>query len=195
MELLEPDDARLAPATDLAVACDAVRGVPPGDAAMERFRRAVLAFAAAHPDALHRSCVEGHLTGSALVVDHTGERVLLLHHRKLERWLQPGGHTDGEANLAATALREASEETGIVGLRVALPAIDIDVHRIEARAEPAHDHLDVRYLVLAPPDAVISGNHESTALKWVDPSELAAHGADAGLERLVAAAQKAFALL
>ncbi len=162
---------------------------------MERFRADVLTFAASHPDALHRSCVEGHLTGSALVLDHRGEQVLLMHHRKLQRWLQPGGHTDGEANLAVTALREAEEETGIIGLRIALPAIDIDIHRVAPPAEDPHDHLDVRFLVVAPPEAVLSGNHESTALKWVAPHELVDHGADPGLFRLVSAAQAAFSRL
>ena len=195
MELLDADDPRLAPATDLDVAAAAVRAVLPGDPTMERFRSDVLSFAAAHPDALHRSCVEGHLTGSALVLDHSGQRVLLMHHRKLQRWLQPGGHADGEANLAATALREASEETGIVGLRIAVPALDVDIHRVAPPTEPPHDHLDVRFLVVAPPDAVIVGNHESTELKWVAPDELVAHGADLGLVRLVSAAQAAFARL
>ena len=94
---------------------------------------AMLAFVDAHPDALWRSCAEGHLTGSALVVDAAAERVLLLFHRKVRRWLQPGGHVDGDANLAGVALREATEETGIEGLRVVVPAIDLDIHEFRRR--------------------------------------------------------------
>ena len=94
----------------------------------ESFRSATLAFIDDHHDALHRSCVPGHLTGSALVVDAAGERFVLMHHRKIERWLQPGGHADGEANLALVAWLEATEETGLTGLRVIEPAIDVDIH-------------------------------------------------------------------
>ena len=122
------------------------------------------------------------------MVDAGGRRIALLRHRKLRRWLQPGGHADGEANLALTAWREATEETGVEGLRVAVPAIDLDVHRVEPPGEAPHLHLDVRYLVLAPAGARLHRNHESTALAWVDPADLDAYGADEGLRRLAARA-------
>ena len=82
--------------------------------------------------------------------------MLLLFHAKVQRWLQPGGHADGDGNLARVALREAEEETGIAGLRVLTPAIDLDVHVFHhaRRAEPDHLHLDVRHLVVAPAGAV-----------------------------------------
>ena len=90
------------------------------------------------------------------------------------QWLQPGGHADGDGFLQMVALREATEETGIVGLEVWSDPIDIDVHLIEKRsaAEPAHLHLDVRYLVKAPKGAVFRGNHESVALRWVGGDDL-----------------------
>ncbi len=132
-------------------------------------REQVLAFCAEHPDALRRSCLAGHLTGSALVVDPGRGQALLLHHAKLDRWLQPGGHADGDGNLAAVALKEATEETGIDGLRVVAPAIDIDVHSIPARGdEPEHLHLDVRFLVLTEPFAEVEHNHEALSARWVD---------------------------
>ncbi|HSE96548.1 MAG TPA: NUDIX domain-containing protein, partial [Methylomirabilota bacterium] len=116
---------------------------------------AILAFVARHPDPFDRRIPEGHLTGSALVLSAAGDRVLLLFHRKLGRWLQPGGHAEpGETTGEAVALREAVEETGIPGLALhpAAPRpLDVDVHDIPARGtEPAHQHLDLRYLVLAP---------------------------------------------
>ena len=100
------------PSAELARARAEVVAALAGDAAHEAHRVAIVAFVDAHPDALLRSCAPGHLTSSALVVDADAERVLLLEHRKLRRWFQPGGHADGEANLARSALREAGEEIG-----------------------------------------------------------------------------------
>jgi len=136
------------------------------------------------PGPLDRTCRPGHLTGSALVVDPSNRRVLVLFHTKLQRWLQPGGHADGDGDLARVALREATEETGIEGLRVVEPAVDLDVHVVEPPAEDVHEHHDVRFLVVAPPGAVPVGNYESEALRWVSADELPALGADEGLLRL-----------
>ena len=151
-------------------------------------RDQILAFLDVHPDALERSCRPGHLTASAFVVDVHRRCALLLHHRKLRRWLQPGGHADGDPDLARVALREATEETGIGGLVLARPdPVDLDVHEIAARpAEPRHLHLDVRFLVLAPPGSVPRGNDESTGLRWVPFGELDRHE-EPGMRRLAAA--------
>jgi 8-oxo-dGTP pyrophosphatase MutT (NUDIX family) len=168
-----------------------------GDEAHEASRAQILDFIDAHPDALHRSCREGHLTGSAAVIDPSTRRLLLLFHAKVRRWLQPGGHADGDGNLARVALREAEEETGIDGLRVLAPAIDLDVHvfRHATGAEPDHLHLDVRYLVVAPPGAVASGNHESEAIRWVAIPDLAGLDVDAGTLRMARSALEALSAL
>lgn len=184
MELLPHGDPRLDASDDLATARAALAATPASDPSVEAARTFMLTWTKEHPDALHRSCAEAHLTSSALVVDAAGRKVLLLEHAKLGKWLQPGGHADGEANLAASALREASEETGIVGLRVAVPAIDLDIHRVDPPGEPSHLHLDVRFLVVAPRDAVVVANHESTGAAWVGLDELGRYGVDAGLRRL-----------
>ena len=194
--LCAPDDPALAPASDLAVArahVEAAR-VSDGDAGEAR-RKRILGFVDAHPDALLRSCAEGHLTGSAMVVDPASRQVLMLLHSKVRRWLQPGGHADGDAALPGVALREAEEETGIDGLRVVVPAVDLDVHLFEAAGEPSHDHLDARYLVVAPPGATPQGNHESRALRWVAVDDLAELDADPGTHRLAHAALAALAAL
>jgi 8-oxo-dGTP pyrophosphatase MutT (NUDIX family) len=154
------------------------------DPALHGEQARILEFIDAHEDALHRSCAPGHLTGSALVVDPASGTFLLLHHAKLRRWLQPGGHADGDGNLAAVAQREATEETGIEGLRVVLPAIDLDVHLVEPPREEPHHHYDVRYLVVTPPGAVAVGNHESTDLRWATVDELVDLGCDAGVRRM-----------
>jgi 8-oxo-dGTP pyrophosphatase MutT (NUDIX family) len=164
--VLSAGDGALAASADLEVARGFIRDVECTDPEVRGAREQMLAFLDDHPDALHRGCAAGHLTGSAMVVDADRRELLLMLHTKLRRWLQPGGHADGDANLAAVALKEASEETGIGGLSVVVPAIDLDVHLIDVPGEPPHLHLDVRFLVLSPPGAVHQANHESLGLRW-----------------------------
>ena len=125
------------------------------------------AFVDSHPDCFHRSCRTGHVTGSAWIVDRTGDRVLLTRHRKLGLWLQPGGHCDGDPDTLAVALREGREETGIEVEALDESIFDLDVHPIPARGrEPAHHHFDVRFLVRANDDRYRVSD-ESVALAWV----------------------------
>jgi 8-oxo-dGTP pyrophosphatase MutT (NUDIX family) len=137
-------------------------------------------------DPFRRERLDGHFTGSAWLVSADGERALLLHHRKLDRWLQPGGHADGDRDLAAVALREATEETGLAGLRVEPAVFDLDRHRIPARgAEPEHWHYDVRYVVRAGADETFVANAESHAMAWRRVVDIADDGAvDASVRRL-----------
>ena len=133
------------------------------------------AFLPSAPDVFERRHPPGHFTGSAFVVSADGERVLLTHHRKLDRWLQPGGHADGDSDLARVALREAEEETGLTGLRLLDGEIfDLDRHAIPARgAEPEHWHYDVRYVVVAGEDERFVVSDESHDLAWREIAELA----------------------
>ncbi len=160
-----------------------------------RDRERILEFVLGHADPFDRRIAEGHLTGSALVVSADGGRVLMLHHRKLDRWLQPGGHGNpGETSGEEVALREAREETGITGLALHPDAprpLDVDVHDIPARrGEPPHEHLDLRYLVTAPGDAALSPQIEELhALRWAGWGELDALGLDHGLRRALGKAR------
>ncbi|MDW2981052.1 MAG: NUDIX hydrolase [Rhodanobacter sp.] len=143
-------------------------------------------FLHTHADAFERGNLAGHFTGSAWLVSADGGRVLLMHHRKLDRWLQPGGHADGDADLARVALREAQEETGVAGLRVEGGIFDLDRHRIPARgSEPEHWHYDVRYVVHADADERFTINQESRALAWRPVAEVAGdESLDASLQRM-----------
>lgn len=131
-------------------------------------------FIAAHPDCLWRTCLEGHLTASAWIVDPARERTLLTHHRKLDRWLQLGGHVDGEADLGTAALREAREESGLGRLRLVNSEVfDVDRHRIPARGpEPEHWHYDVRFLIEGDPAEPLAISNESKDLAWVPLAEV-----------------------
>ena len=148
-------------------------------------REKTLEFITEHNDALHRTCVEGHLTGSAMIIESSYERVLVMLHKKLGIWLQPGGHADGEGYLSNVAFREAFEETGINNLALWTNAIDCDVHKIpEIGDEKEHFHFDLTYLLLAPEKAVIKRNHESTDMRWVTLEELKALTGEERLQRI-----------
>lgn len=126
-------------------------------------------------DPFTRERLAGHFTGSAWLVSADGQRALLTHHRKLQRWLQLGGHADGDHDLAAVALREAEEESGLPGLSLASSAIfDLDRHWIPERKEvPGHWHYDVRYVVVAGEDEQFVVSEESLELGWRPVAEIA----------------------
>lgn len=121
-----------------------------------------------------RTHLPGHITGSAWITTPERDSVLLVHHAKLNRWLQPGGHADGDENVLRVALREAEEETGLQTFKIVneLP-FDVDIHLIPERKDfPAHHHYDVRFLVEAAREEKIVVSEESHDVKWVPLSEL-----------------------
>ncbi|WP_432247978.1 NUDIX hydrolase [Streptomyces sanyensis] len=166
---------------DAALVLKEYRGPDEEQAAL---RLAYLDHLAEHADGMWKSCGAGHLTASALVVDPARGRVLLTLHRKLGMWLQMGGHCEpGDRTLAAAALREAREESGIDGLAL-LPGgpVTLDRHPIPA---PCHRHLDVQYAAVAPAGATAALSEESLDLRWF-PYEEVASVADASVVRLLA---------
>ena len=141
----------------------------PVDARELEALQATTGFVAANRDCFERSLLAGHVTGSAWVVSDDGGCVVLLHHGKLGRWLQPGGHADGDSDVARVASREAREETSLRSLRIDGRGIfDVDVHEIPARgSEPAHLHYDVRFLFRADRAESPVPSAESYAGRWL----------------------------
>jgi len=137
-----------------------------------------------YSDALIRTCRPGHLTGSSLVFEPSSRQILMLFHSKLQKWLQPGGHADGDGDLARVALREAIEETGISDLRVFDEVVDLDIHEVDPPKEDRHEHYDVRFLVVAPEGAIPKGNHESQELRWINVEDLHLLEVDSSVYRL-----------
>ena len=148
-------------------------------------------------DCLLRTCFEpGHITASAWVCSPDGERCVLLHHGKLDKWLQPGGHVDGEARPWLAAQREVEEETGLRELELfhrggQLIPLDLDVHVIPARrGEPQHEHHDVRFLLRTRADAPLVLSEESNELRWIDTAHLGDFTREASVLRLAQKAQR-----
>lgn len=178
---------------------DAVRvltGWRAPDDDQERLRTSYLDHLRRHRDGLSRRCVPAHLTASALVVDATGDHVLLALHRKGGFWVQFGGHCEPEdETLSGAALREATEESGIAGLRVLGSApVDLDAHRLSGAFGSCGEHLDVRYLVVAPAGAQPVASDESDDVRWF-PWDGLPDDAVVDLSRLVSAARALLAEL
>jgi 8-oxo-dGTP pyrophosphatase MutT (NUDIX family) len=157
----------------------------PPDRSQDSLRNAVLAFLDAREDACRRACVPGHITASALVLDETGENVLLTLHPRLGRWVQLGGHCeDSDADILGAALREATEESGVDGLRLSPDLAAINVHALTCSLGVPTRHLDLQFVAHAPADAQIVVSEESVDLRWW-PADGLPDGVDGGLEYLV----------
>ena len=174
------------PGPDLRRELDDYLGRWPEEAATVALFRGLLDEHASAGSAYVRERLAGHFTASAWLVDRTGTRVLLTHHRKLGRWLQLGGHADGDEDLARVALAEAREESGLPGLVVEPRLFDLDRHWIPERGDvPGHWHYDARYVVRAGRDERFVVSEESLDLAWRDVAGIEADAtADASLRRM-----------
>jgi 8-oxo-dGTP pyrophosphatase MutT (NUDIX family) len=147
---------------------------PPFDDADQAQATRIKEFVLANADCFERSNLKGHITGSAWMVNSAGTHILLTHHKKLNLWLQLGGHSDGDQNPLQVALREAQEESGLTDLiPVSEDIFDVDVHPIPAnKNEPAHDHHDIRFALRCTADQPLRMSDESQDLRWVAIAEL-----------------------
>ncbi len=159
----------------------------PLDAHEAEMTAATIAFVEAQADCLERTCVPGHLTGSAWVVSPDRTQTLLTHHLKLEKWLQLGGHADGDADLPAVARREALEESGLTGVRAVRAEIfDLDRHWIPPRkTDPGHYHYDLRFVFEADPRAPLVISSESKDLAWLELGRVVALNPEESMARMV----------
>ena len=166
----------------------------PADPEEAAIAAALRRFVEENERCFERSLLAGHITGSAWIVDPDRTHALLTHHRKLDKWLQLGGHSDGDADTLRVALREAAEESGLRTLRpLSGDIFDVDIHAIPARgAEPEHLHYDVRFLLEADRAEPLIVSSESRSLAWVPLSRIAEWNAERSLTRMV---QKSLALL
>lgn len=144
-------------------------------------------FVKTEAECFERSLATGHITGSAWVVNADGSEVLLTHHRKLDRWLQLGGHADGESDVLAVAVKEAEEESGLEDFeQVGGGIFDIDIHPIPARkGEPEHLHYDVRYVLRVNGCTEYIVSDESHDLRWVKPEGVNTLTAETSMMRMV----------
>ena len=196
---------------DSETGSSAPEGTPTEDARFlrerARFGRQLARYAERHPedvdtvrrferlleagrDAFVREHPGGHFTASALVFDPARTSIVLTHHRKLDIWIQLGGHADGQADLVTAARREAEEESGLSGLELSSPEIvDIDIHPIPAHgSEPPHEHYDVRFAFIAAGGRDLVVSDESHDLAWVAVDRVAEYSDEPSLHRAVARA-------
>ncbi|RCV50492.1 NUDIX hydrolase [Marinitenerispora sediminis] len=160
------------------------------DPAQEELRRDYLAHLDRHADGVWRSCRPGHLTASTAIVDPEGRGMVLTLHRRIGLWLQVGGHCEpADGTLAATALREATEESGIPGLRLLPSPVRLDRHRVPCGG--GSWHLDVQYAAIAPAGAPLTRvAEESDDLGWF-PVDALPEPSDDACRALAAAASAA----
>jgi ADP-ribose pyrophosphatase len=149
-------------------------------------------FIEQNPDCFERSLLIGHVTGSGWIVNRERTHTLLMHHKKLDKWFQPGGHCDGDPDVQAVALKEAMEETGVAVSAVRHEIFDIDNHIIPLRNEvPEHTHYDIRFLLQAEMDSEeLPSNSEALAVRWIRLDEVHVFNNTRSIMRMVEKTKK-----
>lgn len=155
---------------------------------LDTFERLII-FIHENSDCFIRSNLSGHITGSSFIVNKNRSHTLLVHHAKLNKWLQPGGHADGETNIFEVALREAKEETGLnsfASISQNNQIFDIDIHEIPKHKNiQSHYHYDIRYIFEADMSEQIIISEESHDVKWIDFKEIESYSTDDSVIRMI----------
>jgi 8-oxo-dGTP pyrophosphatase MutT (NUDIX family) len=157
------------------------------DPTEKRMLADMIGFIEAHEDCFERSLAEGHVTASAWIVNPGRTHVLLIHHVKLDKWLQPGGHCDGDADVLGVAGKEAFEETGLTVKPIGIGIFDVDNHFIPSRRDiPGHIHYDVRFQVEAEKEAEeLPGNNEVNSIRWIKLEDVHRYNNEDSITRMV----------
>lgn len=139
-----------------------------------KFKSEIINFINKYPNCFERSLDVGHITASALLINKEGSKALLMHHSKLNKWFQLGGHCDGNPETLEVAIKESQEESGILSIEPVFTEIfDIDIHLIpDTPKEKAHFHYDIRFLLQVKSDEQVIQNKESKELRWISKDEL-----------------------
>ena len=146
-----------------------------------------------HDDCFEKDNLPGHFTGSAWVISPDKNKILMTHHKKLNMWLQLGGHADGEKDLKSVAIKEAKEESGFNNFSILSEEIfDLDIHKIEPMSEnPEHLHYDVRFLLEADPNEQnIIISEESHDVKWIHLDDVLEYNSEVSISRMVEKTKK-----
>jgi len=155
-----------------------------------------LRFILAHEDCFNRELMHGHVTGSAWVINPNRTHTLMLHHRKLDRWFQPGGHADGDPDILQVVLKEVSEESGIELDQVKLLSenvFDVDIHTIyPSKHDDRHEHFDIRFLIEIDDRLDIPGNSESHQVAWIPLDQVSRFNNMRSLHRMVRKTKQLF---
>lgn len=166
----------------------------PSDKMEQLFKEQTLNFIVNNPTCFERSCIEGHITGSAWIVNSEFTHALLIHHKKLNKWFQPGGHCDGNPDVQFVAKKEVLEETG-VNIKLVYPEIfDLDIHNIPATEKiNSHFHFDIRFLFVAQMEKLdMIENAEVKKIEWVPLDLIKTFTADNSILRMVLKSRNVF---
>lgn len=143
------------------------------DTREEEMRKRYLMFVENNVDCFKRELLIGHCTGSCWVLNQDRTKVLLIHHAKLNKWLQPGGHCDGKEDVYSVAKKELEEETGLKPISENRTLFDLDIHKIpERKGVPEHEHFDLRFVFIVDENQPLQHNHETNDMKWLAISDL-----------------------
>ena len=166
---------------------DLLANYQPVEEGEKKMYEIMVGFIVEHPDCFDRSLLQGHVTGSAWIVNPDRTHVLLIHHVKLNKWLQPGGHCDGDEDVLRVAIKEVLEETGLTVKPVHEKIFDVDNHLIPPKREvPAHIHYDIRFLVTAEKETdSLPGNSEVNSIQWIKLEDVHRYNNEESIMRMV----------